>query len=151
MTGPEPQNGTLADVRNGTAGVRGGSPAQAAVEDSDGERSSSVRAYAWTGGRTRPGTVLEVETLVSTTQRAEELLDMLRSEHQSVARLCRRSMSVAEIGALLSLPLGVIRVVLDDMAGLGLIEVHHTRTGPDERPNLELLERVRRGLVNLGG
>ena len=115
------------------------------------EYSSSVRAYAWTGGRTRPRTTLEIETLVSTTARAEDSLDAMRSEHQSIARLCRSSKSVAEVSALLSLPLGVIRVLLDDMAGLGLIEVHRTHHGePDERPGLELLERVRRGLVNLG-
>jgi hypothetical protein len=43
----------------------------------------------------------------------------------------------------------VVRVLLDDMAGLGLINVHGAQSGPDDRPNLELLERVRRGLVNL--
>jgi DNA-directed RNA polymerase specialized sigma24 family protein len=114
------------------------------------ELSSIVRPYAWTGGRTRAAHKLEMETLVSTSVRADEAIDTLRSEHQSVARLCRRSMSVAEVGALLSLPLGVVRVLLDDMAGLGLVDVHRTRTGPDERPDLELLARVRRGLANLG-
>lgn len=111
--------------------------------------SASVRAYAWTGGRTRAVRELGIETLVSATARAEELLPVLRSEHQSVARLCLRSTSVAEIGALLSLPLNVVRVLLDDMAGLGLVDVHRSRTGPDERPDLDLMERVRRGLANL--
>lgn len=142
MTGYEPSKVTLADVAEAVSS-NGGEPIE--------EYSSSVRAYAWTGGRTRPRVMLEVETLVSTTERAEDTLDALRSEHQSVARLCRRSISVAEVSALLSLPLGVVRVLLDDMAGLGLIEVHHTQTGSDDRPNLELLERVHRGLVNLRG
>lgn len=138
MTGHEPPDTTLAPV-DGAAGSRDGQPV-----------SSSVRAYAWTGGRTRPKVTLEVETLVSTTAQAMDMLATLRSEHQSVALLCRRSISVAEVGALLSVPLGVVRVLLDDMAGLGLIKVHRTHTGPDERPNLELLDRVRRGLINLG-
>jgi uncharacterized protein DUF742 len=112
--------------------------------------SASVRAYAWTGGRTRATQVLGFETLVSTTERAEELLGVLRSEHQSVALLCRSSTSVAEIVALLSLPLNVVRVLLDDMAGLGLVDVHRSGSGPDQRPGLDLMERVRRGLANLG-
>lgn len=145
MTVHEPPETTFAP-RDGLADSPAGRPAEP-VE----RYSSSVRAYAWTGGRTRPSVTLEVETLVSTTEQAEGIFDALRSEHQSVAVLCRRSISVAEVGALLSLPLGVVRVLLDDMAGLGLIEVHRTHTGPDDRPDLELLERVRRGLANLGG
>jgi Protein of unknown function (DUF742) len=113
------------------------------------ELSSIVRPYAWTGGRTRAAHKLEMETLVSTSAHADQSIGTLRSEHQSVARLCRRSLSVAEVGALLSLPLGVVRVLLDDMAGLGLVDVHRTQTGPDDRPDLELLARVRRGLANL--
>jgi hypothetical protein len=108
-----------------------------------------VRAYAWTGGRTRTSSQLEIETLISTTTRAEELMHTIRSEHQSVARLCRQSRSVAEIGALLSLPLGVVRVLLDDMAGLGLVTVHITQTTDDGQPDMDLLRRVLRGLTNL--
>lgn len=116
---------------------------------SDEEEPSAVRAYAWTGGRTRSRGPLEIETLVSTSAQAEELLDTLRSEHQSVAVLCRRSRSVAEVGALLSLPLGVVRVLLDDMAGLGLIDVHHNEVDNADRPDLPLLDRVLHGLRNL--
>jgi hypothetical protein len=110
---------------------------------------SSVRAYAWTGGRTSSNFQLEIETLISTTARAEELIHNMRSEHQSVARLCREAKSVAEIGALLSLPLGVVRVVLDDMASLGLVEVHGATHTADGQPDLDLLKRVLRGLSNL--
>jgi hypothetical protein len=115
----------------------------------DEEEPATVRAYAWTGGRTRSQRTLEIETLVSTSARAEELLDTLRSEHQSVAALCRRSRSVAEVGALMCLPLGVVRVLLDDMAGLGLIDVHHNQVDNAARPDLPFLERVLRGLRNL--
>ncbi len=165
MTDEEGPELTFADVLNGIARSGGHRrdaapepapqapaphPAPAPAEQIE-ELSSSVRAYAWTGGRTRANHQLEIETLVSTTARAEELLDALRSEHQSVARLCRHSKSVAEVGALLSLPLGVVRVLLDDMAGMGLVQVHRTSTGTDDRPDIELLERVRRGLANLRG
>jgi hypothetical protein len=113
------------------------------------ELPSIVRAYAWTGGRARARKELEIETLVSATERATARADELSSEHDSVAKLCQRTISVAEISALLSLPLGVVRVLLDDMARLGLLDVHHNEAGFDERPDMDLLARVRNGLVNL--
>lgn len=120
-------------------------------EEPGEENAASVRAYAWTAGRTRPSCQLEIETLISTTGRAEELMHTMRSEHQSVARLCRDTKSVAEIGALLSLPLGVVRVLLDDMAALELITVHGNKTTGDGQPDMDLLRRVLRGLSNLRG
>jgi uncharacterized protein DUF742 len=161
-SGDEPES-TFADVFNGLMGVsrprtRPGQqpreqPKPEAVplfeEAPREENAASVRAYAWTGGRTRTSGQLEIETLISTTTRAEELMHTMRSEHQSVARICRQSRSVAEIGALLSLPLGVVRVLLDDMAGLGLVTVHATRTAGDGQPDMDLLRRVLRGLSNL--
>lgn len=109
------------------------------------EGAASVRAYAWTGGRTRSDVPLELETLVSTSAKAEELLTTLCTEHQSIARLCHDSQSVAEVAARLSVPLGVVRVLLGDMAKLGLVDVHRNLSSPD----LELLERVLHGLTNL--
>jgi hypothetical protein len=116
------------------------------VEEVPEENAASVRAYAWTAGRTRPSCQLEIETLISTTPRADEVMHTMRSEHQAVARLCRTTKSVAEIGALLSIPLGVTRVLLDDMAGLGFVTVHRNKTG---EPDMDLLRRVLRGLTNL--
>jgi hypothetical protein len=113
------------------------------------ENAASVRAYAWTAGRTRSSGRLEIETLVVTAPRAEELFHTMRSEHQAVARLCRQTRSVAEIGALLRLPIGVVRVLLDDMAGLGLVTVHHNQPTADDRPDVDLMRRVLRGLANL--
>jgi uncharacterized protein DUF742 len=115
----------------------------------DEEEPATVRAYAWTGGRTRSRGPLEIETLVSTSADVEESLASLRSEHQSIAELCRQSKSVAEVGALMSLPLGVVRVLLDDMAGLGLIDVHQNQVDNAAQPDLSLLDRVLRGLRDL--
>ena len=169
--GPDPAEVTFADVFNGlSSGGRarkrsGGGrrqpepqphhqqaprPLVDAPDDDtpDEENAASVRAYAWTGGRTKSSVQLEIETLISTTTQAEEMLDTMRSEHQSVTRLCRQAKSVAEIGALLRLPIGVVRVLLDDMAGLGLVTVHGTQT-TDGQPDIDLLQRVLRGLSNL--
>nr|WP_225955083.1 DUF742 domain-containing protein [Kibdelosporangium phytohabitans] len=110
------------------------------------EQASSVRAYAWTGGRTRSAHRLEIETLVTTSARALEMMGELKDEHQEIAELCRNSKSVAEIGALLRLPLGVVKVLLGDMAVLALIIVHESSS---TSPDMELLERVLKGLTNL--
>jgi uncharacterized protein DUF742 len=118
-------------------------------EDDEEENASSVRAYTWTGGRTSSDVQLEIETLVSADERAMAMVATLRTEHQSVIRLCERATSVAEVAALLHLPLGVARVLLGDMAALGLIIVHGSASDPDDGPDLALLQRVLRGLTNL--
>ena len=55
----------------------------------------------------------------------------------------------AEVAALLSLPLGVARVVLGDMAGLGVVTVHQTASSAGSGPDLALMERVLSGLRRL--
>ncbi|MBP2325844.1 hypothetical protein JOF56_006229 [Kibdelosporangium banguiense] len=122
-------------------------PAAAAARPAAPEPNASfVRAYAWTGGRTRSSYRLEIETLVSTSTRALDRLWDLAAEHQEVAELCGQSKSVAEVAALLKLPLGVAKVLLGDMATLGLIVVHENASA---NPDMELLERVLRGLTKL--
>ncbi|EWM11221.1 LOW QUALITY PROTEIN: hypothetical protein KUTG_01525, partial [Kutzneria sp. 744] len=63
--------------------------------------------------------------------------------------LCVQTRSVAEIAALLSIPLGVSKVLVGDMAGLGLVFVHAADTAGDGVPNLGLMERVLSGLRRL--
>lgn len=107
-----------------------------------GEAPSIVRAYTWTGGRTRPERHLELETLVSATDGHPRAT---QAEHHAVVELCGRPRSVAEVAAMLSLPLGVAKVLLGDMADRGLILVHHSGPAPD----LGLMERVLSGLRRL--
>ena len=73
----------------------------------------------------------------------------LQVEHRAVAELCEQTRSVAEVAALLSLPLGVARVVLGDMAGLGVVTVHQTASSAGSAPDLALMERVLSGLRRL--
>ncbi len=111
--------------------------------------SASVRPYTWTGGRTRSEVYLAIETLVSTNERGSDTSSLRRAEYRAVAELCREPRSVAEVAALLSLPLGVARVVLGDMTGLGLVVVHQTAGAPGGVPDLALMERVLSGLRRL--
>jgi hypothetical protein len=110
---------------------------------------SAVRPYTWTRGRTKSGTDLAIETLVSTSQRGLDQMGLLQMEHRSVAELCEQTRSVAEVAALLSLPLGVARVLLGDMAGLGVVTVHQTASSAGNVPDLALMERVLSGLRRL--
>jgi len=113
-------------------------------QDSRQEPGRLVRPYAMTGGRTRPADDLELETLVSTTSLGETSLT-LSLERRSIALLCRDILSIAEISARLDLPLGVVRVLVGDMAEEGLVTVHRPASVGD-RPDLALLERVLYGL-----
>jgi hypothetical protein len=49
----------------------------------------------------------------------------------------------------MSLPLGVARVLLGDMAGLGVVNVHQTASSAGSVPDLALMERVLSGLRRL--
>ncbi len=110
---------------------------------------ASVRPYTWTRGRTKSGFDLAIETLVSTSPRGRAQAATLQVEHRAVAELCEQTRSVAEVAALLSLPLGVARVVLGDMAGLGVVTVHQTASSAGSGPDLALMERVLSGLRRL--
>lgn len=110
---------------------------------------SFVRPYAWTRGRTRSGLDLAIEALVSTSQQGRSQLELLQMEHRAIAELCEEPRSVAEVAALMSLPLGVARVLLGDMAGLGVVTVHQTASSTGSSPDLALMERVLSGLRRL--
>jgi Protein of unknown function (DUF742) len=114
--------------------------------DPDQELGPVVRPYALTGGRTRPVlSSLRVETLVSATSLGMAALGMLAFERQRIVGLCRGLLSVAEVAAKLGLPLGVVRVLIGDLAAEGLLVVHQPAS-PSDRPDLALLERVLYGL-----
>lgn len=93
----------------------------------DREAGPVVRPYAVTGGRTDPagGTVLDLITVISA---ADPLLAPtgpagLGPEHRALIRLCRTPVTVADAAADISLPLGVVRVLLADLIQHGMITV----------------------------
>jgi len=101
-----------------------------------------------TGGRTRPThDGLEIEALVSTTSVGDRT-PTLTVEQRAIAALCHDILSIAEVSAQLHLPLGVIRVLVGDMADEQLVIVHRPTHGAD-RPDLALLERVLYGLHSI--
>ncbi|HEX2299157.1 MAG TPA: DUF742 domain-containing protein, partial [Pseudonocardiaceae bacterium] len=110
---------------------------------------SAVRPYTWTRGRTRPVYEPAVETLLSTSPQGRDVAMLTSVEHRAVAELCLQPQSVAEVAALLGLPLGVARVLLADMADIGLVVVHRTATTSGDAPEFGFMERVLSGLHRL--
>src|SRR2546421_8572344 len=100
------------------------------VEPLPSESDVLIRPYARTGGRTRPAHYLALEALISTTP---HVAGRYRSrEHWAIANLCVRPRSVAEVAAVLKIPLGVARVLLGDLATDGTIVIHRTRQHPPD-------------------
>lgn len=80
----------------------------------------AVRPYLLTGGRV-PDDVSGFETVYVITSDGVSRLGALAFERRAIAELCRQAQSVAEISALLRLPLGVATVLARDLAGEGVL------------------------------
>jgi Protein of unknown function (DUF742) len=105
--------------------------------------SASVRPYFYTRGRTRAAVELALEALVSTVPGVA----VTAGPAQAAYELCREPRSVAEIAALMRVPLGVARVLVGDLVVAGSVMVH--RTADAAGPDLTLMRRVLTGLRNL--
>lgn len=112
------------------------------------ETSALVRPYAVTGGRTKPRYQLQIEAMVAASHYEARDLSVLSPECQAILGFCRDWRSVAEISAVLRMPLGVARVLIADMAMEGLVRVHQIDHAQG-RPDINLLERVLSGLRKL--
>ncbi len=112
------------------------------------EASSLVRPYAVTGGRTKPRYQLQIEAMVAASHYEARDLSVLSPECQAILSFCRDWRSVAEVSAVLHMPLGVARVLIADMAMEGLVRVHQLDHAQG-RPDINLLERVLSGLRKL--
>jgi hypothetical protein len=109
-----------------------------------------VRPYALTGGRTRPDVDLPIETIVRATPRGLSSASRLPSECRRITTMCASPLSIAELSAHLRLPLGVVRVLVGDLVGEGLLNSHVSDAArKGERPDVSLLERVLDGLQAL--
>jgi Protein of unknown function (DUF742) len=106
-----------------------------------------VPVYAITRGRTRSlGRDLPWESMVTATEDGLASAARLQFEQAHIIRFCQRPMSVAEVAAELSVPLGVARVLVSDLSAIGMLAVHQ----PDLRVNghlrIDILERLVAGL-----
>lgn len=119
-----------------------GAPDEAWYDDDAGPL---VRPYTMTRGRSSPDRgQFDLITLV-VARRAVPTSTQLFPEQARIVELCRRPLSVAEVGASLDLPLGTVRVLLGDLVEAGLIETHEPPT-LSELPSEELLRELLAGL-----
>jgi hypothetical protein len=115
-------------------------------ERDDTDEPQLVRPYTLTAGRTNSRIDLPLEAPVQTL--ATKLPRWPGNDVRGqILKLGADSPSVAEIAAVLSLPLGVARVLIGDLVTQGYLRVHTTlgdSTSDDERR--ELIGRTLRGL-----
>lgn len=107
-----------------------------------------VPVYALTRGRTRPiGHDMPIESLVSVTGHGRRHSAALDPEYRRIIELGREVVSLVELGVALAVPVGVVRVLVSDLAESGYLIVHApppmTANGG---PKPELLERLLDGL-----
>ncbi|CAJ1507903.1 DUF742 domain-containing protein [[Mycobacterium] burgundiense] len=116
-------------------------------ERSAAHEASLVRPYMLTAGRTDTTVALSLEAPVRTLESALFHRWPPNDMRGRIIQLCTKSPSVAEISALLDVPLGVARVLVGDLVTSGYLQVQATlsdRSTHDERR--ELIGRTLRGL-----
>lgn len=118
------------------------------AEDAEDPYRLLVRPYVLTKGRTQTSKHYALETLI-TTRPGPAWNGVISNELHTVRELCVEPRSVAEVAALMSVPLGVARVLIGDMDDAGLVDVHASVATPEGRPDLDLMRRVLRGLHEL--
>jgi hypothetical protein len=108
--------------------------------DDTTERPRFLRQYALTGARARSrGEDLPLDALVRTVRGA--LIDDVTPEQRAICSLCERPIAVAEVAARMHFHLGIARVLVSDLAAMGMVEIataSHDESGPD----LSTLERL---------
>ena len=105
-----------------------------------------VRPYVLTRGRTRaPGPLVALEATVRALASADGFPRGAPPESRRIVELCTPSMSLAEVAARLLLPVGVVRVLIGDLAGAGAVMVHAPRRD-DAATDTRLLERLLDGI-----
>lgn len=109
-----------------------------------------VRPYAITGGRTDIDLDIDLATQIEATPRGIASQSRYRWEAAQVIETCRRPVALIEIAAALTLPVGVVRVVIADLEKDGAVGVHRPMDQEaDSASYSELLERVLEGIRSL--
>jgi hypothetical protein len=115
----------------------------------DEEAGPLVRLYAMTAGRARTGNGAERLDLMAIVRPTASHRTPLPPEQRDLLTLCGRGpRPVADLASDSGLPLGVVRVLLGDLAAKGLVRITppDTTSGPASRPDVRLLREVIHGL-----
>lgn len=138
------QNGTGGGSAEGVqAAGRTGSTGAASAANEYGRL---VRPYAMTHGRTKPSA--EQFDLIALVIAAGDVPTNgieLEPEHRLILALAQNPISVAEIAAHADLPVGVVRILLDDLCACGAVQVRAPMSVA-QQPNTRVLRTVINGL-----
>lgn len=113
-----------------------------------GANDPMVRAYAITGGRTNTDAPkLQFESMVALTEHGTAAAGQLTFERKKIAALLDQPLSVAEISAKISIPIGVARVLVGDLVVDGLLALYDAPT--DASQDITLVRELIDGIRNL--
>jgi hypothetical protein len=115
----------------------------------DREAGPLVRPYAVTKGRTLPSGGASfglIDVVVAVSDRPPEHFRP-GPEHRRILSLCRRPTPLVDLTSEIDLPIGVVRVLLGDLASEGMIRILSTQQQPVA--NQRLLRMVLDGLESL--
>jgi hypothetical protein len=104
------------------------------------------RPYTVTGGRTRQRTTVSFDLVDLLGRTLRPVGDgAFTPERRAIIDMCEEPITVADLASALGLPLGVVRIILDDLVHDGLIEIRMAALrGPVT--DTRLLERVIAGI-----
>jgi hypothetical protein len=102
---------------------------------------SPLRPFVQTSGCMEPAEdTLELEAQVDTTEAGMRAYPRHTFERHDIVALCVATMSIAEIGAKLGLQVGVVRVLVSDLAACGHLVV--SRPNAHLSQDVDLIERL---------
>ncbi|MEZ0165588.1 DUF742 domain-containing protein [Kineococcus sp. LSe6-4] len=132
-----------------TSSTAPGTVPAAGEEDGVGD-GEEVRAYLLTGGRTGGGAAgIAMETTAVLTPQGEQAVAArsLAFESGQVLQVCAQARSVAEVAALVGIPLGVAQVLVGDLVGRELLIT--TSTAKSLAFDVSFIERLINGVAAL--
>jgi len=116
-------------------------------EAHDASAAVRVRPFTLTAGRTKPRVELPVEATLRRLGSASA--GPVEAHLTRILEVCDRR-SVAEVAALVAMPIGVVRVLLADLVELGQVRVQTTiQEDSTYAERRDLIERTLRGLRTL--
>jgi hypothetical protein len=115
----------------------------------DQEAGPVVRPYAVTKGRTLPSGGVWFDLIDIVVRTGEWTSNDFRPgpEHRRMLSLCRRPIPVVDLTSELDLPLGVVRVLLGDLAEAGTVRIIPAQQ--QREPDQRLLRKMLDGLESL--
>jgi len=111
-----------------------------------------VRPYAMTRGRTGADSTIALEAQVVATSVGTRMRGQFQWEVAEIISLAESEMAVVELAARLDVPIGVVRVHVDDLAQIGAVEVSNPAIEVAAQGGEEyaaLLEKVVEGIKAL--